>query len=236
MIAVSPNRTFFQTVLSIPTHAPRGSLLPSFIAGIVVAGFDFGSWLRGGSGGVYGVLSVILGTSAWVFVGYWMVTSCTDTKISPKGFLFFAAAALAIIFPALIGLGFANLFKQTNWTVFSGSTLVVLLLLSVFFAVFLPAWPLSQAKALRFVSPITVWTETKGCRWGLVVATFAVGSIAKNLPAIDVAHSNGGAILLFMGHLFLNGVVNVAYGSIAVAAWLFGQRNGEKLGERMPGV
>jgi hypothetical protein len=103
------------------------------------------------------------------------------------------------------------------------------ILLASAMVILLPAWPVAASLSPHNVSPLRVFSASKGCRWGLFCATMFAASNNRLSPDVVNARDGGTAAFyaLVGASLTVFGLAIMA--SAAATAWQFATRKDETL-------
>ncbi|MEG8223650.1 hypothetical protein OSJ57_24060 [Sphingomonas sp. HH69] len=213
-----------QTMGEFGTVPKRGLIYVS-IAGALSAVTDLVHWGTGTkfSDLDYALLGVVI--LAWLAAAYVTTMTMVEKRSTVVGFVKFAAITILTFVPILSSL--TVLIYASRAGLHDGltiSTVITLLLIGLLFLAFLPAWPIAQAIATHFVSPMQIVKATKGYRWSLILVFFAASGVNKLVPDMSSATNAGEAIALALCGAVVAAATLVLTASIAVTAWNFAVR------------
>lgn len=154
----------------------------------------------------------------WAFVVYAVSMMLAGSRFGAVGFAKYMATAVATALPLLAALGVLILFARLE-----AGGLVLIAALAMFASLIpmmlLPGWPVLQATSTKPVGPLSALRLTRGFRWPLILAGFALGAINRVVPAASATDEWTTVCLLAV----FGGIVSAfsaMFGlSVSVAAW-----------------
>lgn len=230
MTGGSTFQDFFTQTMGEFGTVPKRGLIYVAIAGMLSAITDLIHWGNGAnlSNSDYALLAIVI--LPWLVAAYATTMAMVEKPPSLVGFVKFTGVTILTFLPILFGL--AVLVYASRAGLHDGLTVsaaIALLLVGLLFAAFLPAWPIAQGIATRFVSPMRIVKATKGYRWSLILVFFAAGSVNKFVPNMSSATNVGEAIALALCGAVVAAATLVLTASIAVTSWKFALRRDANL-------
>jgi hypothetical protein len=203
---------FFQLALAEFGTIPKWGLACLGIAGGAAAAADLIFWSHRPDVMLidYAVGAALL--LGWSVLLYAVSMTMMDSRLSVGGFMRFIITSVAKMLPTALALGLlwlSAIYKSGAGMAFSG----VLLIVSLFFVMLLPGWPVIQAKSTKLIGPLAALGATLGIRWSLVIAGFVTGGVNRALPAISSATELWSALTLAV----LGGGIAVLSAMIAIS-------------------
>ncbi len=211
---------------------PKRGLIYVAIAGTLSAIADLVHWGTGAKFSEWDYVLLAVLTLPWLAAAYATTMTMIEKPSSVIGFVKFTAVTVLTFLPILSCLAFLDYASRAG--LHDGliiSTVIALLIGSLLFVAFLPAWPIEQAISARFVSPMQIVKATKGYRWSLVLVFFAASSVNKLAPSMSSATNVGEAIALALCGAVVAAATLVLTASIAVTAWKFAVRRDASLAQ-----
>lgn len=226
--AMATSRTsLFQSATASWQKVPRPAWILALLSGALSASVDVAFWASGREIGWIYAAPLVLLAAIWLAAIYLGAIGIVGRAPTGKGYLTFLISSLVLLLPIALAIAVPILGKPVLTEGVRVSILVIGLLVGLAMISLLPAWPLAQAIAGRFIPPSQVFRATKGHRWSLVFISFALSGISnsKLIPEMSKASNIGEAILIGLGDTLMGLAVLGLTASIAATAWLFALRN-----------
>jgi hypothetical protein len=202
---------------------PRNGWLFALNACGASATIDVLSWAVGDKFGRLWIAPFAATALILIAASYVCAVGIIGREASPRGYLRFTLASIALALP--LGLALLILISTKPHLSLGGRVGLLLSGLVVTFALesLLAAWPVAQSMSSNLVSPVRVWRATRGYRWLLILlAVTATGfSRANIVPEMSMAVTVSQALLVAVGRAAIE-MLTIAFGAaVAAAAWQF---------------
>lgn len=210
--------TFIRLVTAEFGTIPKAGLAMIGVVSAASAAAEIYLWTHGSSvtAADYVIGAGLFG--GWAAVVYAVSMMMAGSRVEIVGFAKYMATAFAAVLPMLAALGLLLLFMVL------GAGGLALIMLAPMFAslipiMLLPGWPILQATSSKLVGPAEALRLTKGYRWPLILAGFALGAINRAVPTTSATDELTTVCLLAVVGGVASAISAMLGLSISIAAW-----------------
>ncbi|RYG86973.1 MAG: hypothetical protein EON59_08685 [Alphaproteobacteria bacterium] len=212
-------KTFTETLFAELGTIPRKGMALIFAVNVLSGLHAFSLWWTGRDISLadlsFFAVEVTFGTVA-IFVSAMLLA---NGRLSITGFLRFLACFVVGLLPMLIPAGLLLVAMSTGYRGPWVMPLFLFMLAGIPVAALLSAWPLAQALTQSIVSPLGVLSGTRGHRWMLVGANYAIGAINKFSPDLAAQNTVLEALLLAALQMAIGFGSMMLMTAVIVSAW-----------------